>query len=280
MNVKVISAILVLALASLACGVTIDLPEQSQVGADVTDSVTVADPKVEETRVSLVFGAGQLSLAPGATDLVNGTAVYNVRDLKPDVNVDGGEVQIRQGEFQNLPPLSGMKNRWDLQLGKAEMDLEISAGAYDGTFDLGGLALRNLTIQDGASDVVLSFSEPNKAEMAQFRYSTGASDVTMTGLANANFKTMVFNSGAGDYRLDFSGELQRDATVSIDSGLSDLTLIIPEGVNAVVTIDSALADINVADGWSQKGKVYTQTGAGPTLTIVINMGAGNIKIQN
>ena len=126
----------------------------------------------------------------------------------------------------------------------------------------------------------LSFSEPNLVEMSLFSYTTGASDVTMEGLANANFKTFIFNSGAGDYTLDFSGEMQRDATVSIDSGFSDLNLIIPEGMNAVVTIDSALADINVGSSWSQKNNVYTQEGEGHTLTIVINMGTGNVSIRD
>jgi hypothetical protein len=173
-----------------------------------------------------------------------------------------------------------MKNEWDLRLGKTPMDLTIAAGAYDGNLELGGLSLRSLTIQDGASDVELSFSEPNLVEMSTFSYTTGASDVTMEGLANANFGTFVFNSGAGNYTLDFSGELQRDAPVSIDCGFSDLNLIIPEGVNAAVTIDSALADINVGSNWSQKNNVYTQNGEGYTLTVVINMGAGDVSIRN
>ena len=114
--------------------------------------------------------------------------------------------------------------------------------------------------------------------MSEFNYSTGASDVRMEGLANANFERFIFNGGAGNYTLDFSGDLQRDATVSVDCGLSDLTLIIPQGVNVVITIDSALADINLGDGWSQKGSVYSQQGDGPTLTIIVNMGGGEITI--
>ena len=58
----------------------------------------------------------------------------------------------------------------------------------------------------------------------------------MTGLANANFSTMIFSSGAGDYTLDFSGDLQRDATVTITTGLSNLKLVVPKGVAA--TADS------------------------------------------
>jgi hypothetical protein len=271
MNVKIISAILVLALVSLACGFSVDLPGQNQVGPDVEETIAVADPKSDETRVSLSFGAGDLKLSPGAKNLVNGTVLYNVEALKPDIIEDGAEIQIKQGDFNGLPPFEGMKNKWDLQLGAAPMDLVIEAGAYKGTLELGGLSLNNLTVNDGAAEVELSFSKPNLVDMSQFNYTTGASDVKMEGLANANFKTFVFNCGAGDFTLDFSGKLQRDATVSIDSGLSDLTLIIPQGVNAVITIDS---------GWSQSGKVHTQQGDGPTLTIVINIGAGNVVVRN
>jgi len=158
------------------------------------------------------------------------------------------------------------------------MDLTISAGAYKGNFELGGLSLKSLNINDSASEVTVSFSEPNRVAMTEFSYTTGASNVTLEGLANANFDTFVFNSGAGNYTLDFSGNLQRDATVSMDSGLSDLTIIIPEGINANVTVDSTLADVSFGDGWSQKGKVYSQKGEGPTLTIIINMGAGNLRL--
>lgn len=279
MNVKIISAILVLALASMACGFSFDLPEQVKAGPEVKETISVTDPESDETRLLLSFGAGNLNLSTGAKNLVDGTIVYNVEDLKPEIIEDGAQIEIKQGNFQKLPPFDGMKNEWDLQLGSSPMELEISAGAYEGAFDLGGLALTNLTINDGAADVSLSFSELNLAEMSEFNYSTGASDVRMEGLANANFERFIFNGGAGNYTLDFSGDLQRDATVSIDSGLSDLTLIIPQDVNVVITIDSALADINVGDGWSQKGSVYSQTGEGPTLTIIINMGGGEITIR-
>ncbi|HQV95550.1 MAG TPA: toast rack family protein [Anaerolineales bacterium] len=287
MNVKTISAILALALASMACGFSFDLPEQVKAGPEIKEEITVADPKPalsgdevsDETRLSLSFGAGSLTLSPGAKNLVDGTIVYNVEDLKPEIIEDGAQIEINQRNFKKLPPFDGMKNEWDLQLGSSPMELEISAGAYEGNFELGGLALTNLTINDGAADVSLSFSELNLAEMSEFNYSTGASDVRMEGLANANFERFIFNGGAGNYTLDFSGDLQRDATVSVDCGLSDLTLIVPPGVNVVVTIDSALADINVGDGWSQKGSVYSQEGDGPALTIIVNMGGGEITIR-
>ena len=282
MNEKIISAILALALvplASMACGFSVDLPNQVQAGPDVTDEITVADPKSDETRLSLAFGAGTLTLSPGAKGLVEGTALYNVKEFKPEIVKNDGDIAIKQGNFDGIPPFDEIKNDWDLQLGKTPMDLTIEAGAYEANLELGGLALKSLTVKDGAAHVNLSFSEPNLIEMSQLAYSTGASDVKLTGLANANFSVFDFDGGAGSYTLDFSGELQRDAAVRVDAGLSSLDIIIPSGVNAVVTVDSGLSDIKIGEGWSQNGNVYSQEGSGPTLTIVVNIGAGSVTIK-
>jgi hypothetical protein len=280
MNVKIVLAILILALASLACGFSIDLPERAKAGTEIEESISVADPKSDETHLSISFGAGELTLSRGAQNLVDGTAVYNVKDLKPEVKKNGGNIEIKQGDFKSLPPFDDMKNKWDLKLGAAPMELTIQAGAYDGDLKLGGLALKNLTVRDGAANVDLSFLEPNQAEMSVLRYETGASDVRLTGLGNANFSTMAFSGGAGNYTLDFSGELQRDGVVTIESGFGNVSLLIPEGVDAVVTVESAAVNINHGSGWAQNGQKYAQKGSGPALTILVKMAAGNLVITD
>ena len=280
MNVKIILAVLVLALASMACGFSIDLPERQKAGPDIEESIMVADPKSDETRLSIEFGAGQLTLSPGGKSLVDGTAVYNVEDLKPQIVKNGSSIQLKQGDFKSLPPFDDMKNEWDLKLGDMPMDLSIAAGAYEGTIELGGLALKSLTVRDGASNVDLSFLEPNQTEMSILRYETGASDVRLTGLANANFSTLSFSGGAGSYTLDFSGELQRDGVVTIESGFGNLSLIIPEDVDAVVTVEGAAVNINHSSGWAQNGQKYSQNGSGSTLTIIVKMAAGNLSITD
>jgi hypothetical protein len=278
MKAKFISAFLVLALASMACGFNIDLPKAPTPGPEVTDDISVPTPKTDDVSLSLSFGAGEMTLAPGASQLVDGTATYNYAAFKPDVNIDGGKVQIQMSNINSFPSFKNLKNVWDLKLGDAPMDLSIESGAYKGTFEFGGLALNNLTIKDGAAEVDLAFSEPNLAEMSVFHYETGASDIKMSGLANANFSIFDFSSGAGDYTLDFSGELQRDASVKISSGLSNIIIVIPEGVNAVVTVDSGASNISAGSSWSQNGNVYKQKGEGPTLTFVIDIGAGNVTL--
>lgn len=277
---KLFIFIAILALATLACGFNIDLPQKAQPGPDVVDEINVDYPDADETSLKLSFGAGDLKLSRGASQLVDGTATYNYKNLKPEIITDGGHVEVKMGDVgvNFIPSLDGLKNEWDFKLGSQPMNLNIESGAYDGTFEFGGLALTNLTIKDGAANVELAFSEPNLTEMSVFSYSSGASDVKMESLANANFSIFDFSAGAGDYTLDFSGELQRDASIKVESGFSNVMIIIPEGVDAVVTVESGISNISAGSGWSQSGDTYKQKGEGPTLTFVIEMGAGNLTL--
>ena len=272
--------LMIFALATMACSFSVNLPSAPTPGPEVTDEIAVAIPDGDEARLKIFFGAGELALSPGSDDLlVEGTATYNIPNFKPRVVENEDSIQVKQGEFQSLN-VNNFKNEWDLKLGNTPMDLEINAGAYQGRFELGGLELTNLTIQDGAADVEVSFSEPNLTEMSIFRYETGASNVDLTGLANANLSTLFFNGGAGDYTLDFSGEFQQNLTARVETGFCDLVLVIPEGMNAIVTIEGAAINVNHSSDWGQRNQTYTQEGSGPTLTIVVKMGAGSVTLTD
>jgi hypothetical protein len=277
---RLLVAVLVIALANLACGGTIALPEVPTAGPETVDKISIPVPAAGAVRLTISFGAGELKLAPGASNLVDGTATYNVENLKPEIITNGANVEIKQGDLLTLVEPRGVKSIWDFKLGSSPLDLSINAGAYKGDFELGGLSLTGLTVKDGAATVDLSFSEPNAAAMTVFRYETGASKVDLTGLANANFSTMMFNSGAGDYKLDFSGDLQRDATITISTGLSNLRLVVPEGVSATVTTETGLSNINASPSWAQDGNRYVQSGSSPALTFIIKAGAGNLTLTH
>lgn len=278
---KVILALLVLALATLACGVETNLPIGSTPGPETTDQISVAAPD-GKASLSLSFGAGELNIVPGAAKLVEGTATYNIPDFKPEIKTEAGKTSIAQGNYQmtGFPSFKDVKNKWDLKLGAAEMALTINAGAYKGRFDFGGLALTDLTVADGAAEVTVDFSAPNPTKLNVFSYKTGASNVTLENLANANFGTLLFESGAGNYTLDFGGKLQRDCTVTVRSGMSNLTLVVPSNVAATIKVSSGLSNIQAPSSWTKDGDSYSQAGSGPMLTIMIEMGAGNVQITH
>lgn len=279
---KLIPLLLVLSLSLASCDFHISLPVTQKVGPTVTDNIDLPVPSDSTGTVdlSLSFGAGTLKVHPGTDALVTGTATYNIADFKPVVTQDGNTAQIEQGNWRltGIPDLGNLENEWDLSLGTLPMNLTIDAGAYEAEYEFGGLALANLTISDGAADVKMNFASPNLTEMSLLNYSTGASNVSLTGLANANFASLEFGSGAGNYTLDFSGTLQRNASVSIETGVSNTTLVIPAGIPVQITVDGGLSNVTYGGDWTHNGNLYTQAGQGPALTIVVQMGAGNLTI--
>jgi hypothetical protein len=273
-----------LLLVALACSFTVNLPRMNT-GDLVTEEINI--PVFEEgsgvVEVQLNFGAGDLNIEPGTDEfLISGTAAYNVPELKPEITVRQSEVIIAQeGEgLEFIPVLGGdFENTWDLQLGTNPVELIIAAGGYRGDFELGGLSIQSLRISEGGSNTSLSFSEPNLAEMDLLRFETGASKVVATGLANANFSRMELVSGAGDYTLDFSGELQRDGEVTVKSGFSNITLIVPQGMSVNLRVSGGLSNVNVDGDWQTSGDNYIHEGAGPQLVVSVEMGAGNLNLD-
>lgn len=280
--------LVVLTLVTMACSVSVDLPvNRIKTGQTVTDEINVpSSDSSSMTELTFNFGAGELNLQPGAEgSLVSGVATYNVPELKPEITTNSNQITISTGhqELRGIPSFgkgNNYKNTWDLKLGDFPMQLIIKAGAYKGVMELGGLSLSSVNVSDGASDVKLSFSNPNKVEMSNLQYQTGASSVELSGLANANFSDMVFKGGAGSYTLDFGGELKRDATVNVDAGLSSVTIIVPSGVSARVLVDRGLANVDISGDWEKSGNDYTMNGQGPRLTINVNLGAGNLVLRN
>ncbi len=211
---KLLPVLLVLALSTIACGFHVSVPINTITpGPMVTDQINVPLPDTTQTvDLSLAFGAGTLKIQPGATALVSGTAKYNIADFKPVVTSNGSTVRIEQGNWhlKGIPDLSNIKNEWDLSLGNQPLNLSIEAGAYQAEYQLGGLALTNLTVKDGASDVKMNFASPNLAEMSLLSYETGASNVSLTGLGNANFASLTLPQRSGKLHTRFHWRAQAE----------------------------------------------------------------------
>ncbi|HEX7556895.1 MAG TPA: toast rack family protein, partial [Leptolinea sp.] len=206
----------------------------------------------------------------------------NIPDWKPAISHSDERVTITQGKQDNSVsfPAGNLLNSWDLKLGTEKpISLEIDAGAYKSNVVIGAIPLSELKIEDGASQSKITFDKHNKQSMETFTYHTGASQVDLINLANANFKEMNFESGAGSYTLDFNGDLQQKATVTIKSGLSNMKIIIPTGTNASVNLTGGVNNVSLKGTWTINSNQYkTQSSRGPLLAIDINMGVGNLEL--
>jgi len=282
MKSKWILLFAIFGLVSLACSITLPFNfNRGTVGNTETMDISVPSPSTgTETSLTISMGGGVLNVAAGSQQLVSGTVRYNVTEWKPTVTTSGNSTTIRQN-IQTVPvqPTQKIVNEWDLQLGSNPMDLTIQAGAYDGALDFSGLSLTNLSISDGASNSEVTFNEANPVVMQEFTYKTGASNVSMTGLANANIQQMSFTGGAGKATFDFSGQLQSDMSAKITAAAGDVVIIVPQGTLCTVNKVGGLVNVDYDSGWTKTGDTYSTQAQGYQITIEANVSVGNITLE-
>lgn len=257
-----------------------------EVEVGVTQELVIDEPlgSAAVTEVEIEMGAGELQLAPGAPGLASGTIRYNVLAWEPKVTRTDSQLSIRQNKGKEISGFDpGIVNEWDLKLGKAPMRLKVSAGAYHGTYDLSGLTLLDLNVEDGAANTKVMFNSLNPAQMDTLSYETGASSITLIGLANANFRSMKFKGGAGSYHLDFSGQVRTDAKVEVEAGAGSLRLTVPAHTAAVVTLSGSLNDVDAQGDWTVNNNTYTTpvvatARPGRLLLITVNMSLGSLVL--
>lgn len=275
-----------LLVTSLACSITVDLPNLRVPTMQVTTPkvFTIDEPlpagTTQPIRLRLEMGMGELRLQAGAEGLIEGSIRYNVPEWEPQILRGENALTLtqRQTEGQLAFPKDTI-NEWDLKLGNYPLDLSINAGAYKGELDLSGVPLTRLQISDGASEARVIFNTPNPLPMEQLRYRTGASKVELVGLGNTKAAEIIFEGGTGAYTLDFSGDLSQDTKVQIKSGVSQVVLIIPDETPARVEITGGLNNIAPQGTWSIRDGVYEKSGSGARLLIEIQMGVGSLELK-
>lgn len=286
--IKLSIAIMMVAIMVMACtlpGAGGGTPLKS--GPTQTQAISVPLPADTSQPINVILrlAGAEITAGPGTAKLVEGSVQYNVAEYQPTVTTSGSEVNISQGPsggIKGIPP-SDMVNKWNLKFGAgAPMNLDIKAGGYEGTWELGGLRLQTLKWEEGASKSTISFSQANPVKMDSFSFVTGASTVKFNKLANLNCAKMTFQSGVGEYTFDFGGNLKQSASVEIKTGLSDVTIIIPTNVAARISLKSAVSDVTTKGAWTTAGTTYT-TGKYDTaqvkLDITIDMGLGHLTLD-
>lgn len=230
--------------------------------------------------VELQLGAAESTVGSKADRLMEGTIAYNVARLKPVVAVVGRRVLIRQNADGLLP--NNTRNEWRLQFGRGvPMRLKVTTAASHDEWDLGGLSLRRLIWIQGAGYAALTFSEPNPEPLDQLTIHGGAAALTMSGLANANIGSSVFDAGAGVFTLSFDGRLSRDGDVVLNGGGS--LIAVHSGGNPIrLTLEGPPGAVESV-GWSQSGKLYFSpewaTASGPKLTVRARLGLSALRLM-
>lgn len=234
-------ALVVLALASTSCDIGSVTLGKVETGPTVTDEIKVPVPDGAATsEVEISMGGGDLSITVG--------------------DIDGlveGTISYNVEDIEPVVQTSGSR-------------VLIEQGDLEGK----RIPLGNW------SDVVNRWDLTLGETPLKLTVNAGAAEADLTGLADLRASDVAFRGGAGDFRLDFGGDLMQDMRVAIDAGAAKITIAVPEGTPAELTFEGALTDIDAGGAWQMSGGKYIIQGEGPRITFTVRMGVGNLNLRN
>lgn len=214
---------------------------------------------VQEITVDLRYGAGELKIGPGETGhLYDLHLQYDPSRIEPErswsesggsgtltVKIHGtrdghlGRIHAGSGDGSGFSDLSSLRLQLDR---KVPAKLRLSVGAGDNELELGGIPVRLLKLETGASRTELSFSAPNPTVMEDLTLRVGASEFHGERLGNARFRRFTFEGGAGDVELDFTGAgWDGTAVGTVHMGIGSLDLRFPADLGVRLERSSFLA---------------------------------------
>ena len=199
---------------------------------------------------------------------------------------DHGKIYLKTDSREDNVDLGKDGNYWNLQFGdRVPLSFDIEAGACDADFDFTGVLVKDLDLELGASTTRVEFRRPNSQNISEISVDVGASKLKMLGLGNANFNDMVFDGGAGDFTLDFSGDFDHTTKVSIDIGIGSLRILVPEDAGIQIRKESSfLASFSIDEDEFEEvdDDLYENANFGKTkkeLIFNIEAGLGSVRFE-
>jgi len=295
-----IAALTLVAVSSLACRFSFSLPTLPDISLPAPPDIDLPQvPRLEigplqefdeevprngaeEMQVEIVLGAGEISMSAGDPDpLFAGSFRTNVAEWAPEVTASESLLHIEQGHAEGMAE-PGARNEWDLRFSpEVALDMDLEIGACQGELDLTDLALTRLSLETGASDLIIHFGAPNPARMDSLSIRAGAASLRLEGIGNASPRLMTVKGGVGNLFLDLSGSWAESARVDVEAGMGSLTILLPRDVGVRVE-GEVLGSINVGSGLSRVGDAYVNDAYGETeteLVVELAVGVGDVELS-
>ncbi|UCC44133.1 MAG: hypothetical protein JSU65_13635 [Candidatus Zixiibacteriota bacterium] len=207
-----------------------------------TDTRTVDAEGAEVIDLECDFAVGSIYIQ--SADIDNAAEIeitYSPRYVDYDIGYrrrGRTGVLTLESDFLRRNIRDDFENEWQVELStEYEFDIDMEIGACEVEIDLGGLAVRSLDLELGASSGLIDFSKPTKTRVEEISISVGASSMEIANLGNASFDRLTFEGGAASCDLDFRGGFSGEGEVELEVGLGSCDIIVPRDLAIRVETD-------------------------------------------
>ncbi len=215
---------------------------------------------------------GQVEIIPTVTEEINVPLPAEGDTSQVQISMGGGDLFVNVGDVDGL-----VKGTVTYNVEEIKPSVQITGNRIiirQGDIEGEKIPLGNWTDVENRWDLTLG-----TAPMV-LTVNAGAAEVKLTNLAESRASRIDLNGGAGSFTLDFGGDLKQDMAVSVDAGAADVTIIVPEGTAAELTLQGALTDVETHGAWEHTGNKYVLEGAGPQIMFTVRLGAADLVLRN
>jgi hypothetical protein len=239
----------------------------------------------EPVEVDIEYGAGELEInrAPSGGMLYRMEMRYDEDQTTPVAEFDSSARILKLGSRNRHN--SGRRVREgstvDVTLtDRVPLDLALHFGAGEARLELGGLRIRNLDVETGASKTSIRFDSPNPIRAQEVQLKAGAAELTVTGLGNVRAERFSFQGGVGSTTLDFGGAWGGNATAKVQMGMGSVVLRFPRSVGVRITRSSFLTSFEADRMVRRDGSYFSENWeqADHQLTIDLEAALGSIEV--
>ncbi|MCK6602860.1 MAG: cell wall-active antibiotics response protein [Bacteroidetes bacterium] len=168
-----------------------------------------------------------------------------------------------------------------LELGpKVEHDIRFSIGAGSADLDLTNLNLTGLDLNSGAGSIKLAMRSLNQSEIKKCKIQSGVGEIKAFGVNNLNFSSLAIENGVGSVYLDFSGTSTGTKSVSVETGVGEVKIVLPPSVGVRIKDNSGFfSNLTVPPQYSQKGDYHMSPNYKSAKTVIefdVSSGIGSI----
>lgn len=240
----------------------------------------------EPVAVEVEYGAGTLEIGPaeGGSLLYRMELRYDQDRVTPVAEFDTASRTLRLGarNHSNSGGFRGEGSNAEITLSdRVPLDLGLHFGAGEAEMDLGGLQIRRLNVETGASETTVRIDRPNRIAAESVELKAGAAELKVIGLGNLRAERFSFQGGVGATTLDFSGAWTRNATARVQLGMGSVVLRVPRSLGVRIDRSSFLSSFE-ADGFSRRdGSFFSGNweDADHRLTLEVETALGSVEVE-
>ena len=214
----IFGSIIMLALISFGCSMFTGGDKVKTDGG----SFTIEKDDATELDVQIEMGVGELTVAKGSDDWVEGSFDTNTKELEPIITYKKGSVVIEHKDHKGIR-IGKIKNQWELALSdNIPIDLSVDTGASSATLDLQQLQLNKLNVETGVGELNLNLSgDRKKGFKANIQTGVGSAIIILPSDVGVKIKT---DSGIGN--IEASDLISKGNGVYVNEAYENADVII------------------------------------------------------